>query len=227
MLVLNTNQNWELKSNVRWTGFPDFSQIIIKPVSSIREWRGQIATSPAVKTINGTPINVWTDVVYEEKMKSLPSGQYQWEGFSFVCSENNSDPVTYSCRVWVPKTLSWWEVIGKEVYFECYCVIRWEIKLKVTPKVIHTDWTIDSAGDAPLIQLSKGLNVQNFSLGGLIARSGDILVVDLECQMKNSRYSNSSNRSAYTFLKFGNQAWGNDRDDGWGWPAHVIQVSID
>lgn len=117
-LVLNTNDNWQLKESYWFIWYPDINQILLKPIAwkyrlwvFIPEEAWEVWNSSKVwANINWTIINYLCNKLVSPYM--FIGSPENWYWCTWIIT-NTSSNATY--RIWIEWWFSWWEIIWKDL----------------------------------------------------------------------------------------------------------------
>lgn len=195
-LVINANNLqsvWFVVSNSVLNPYPDLlnSILIIPPSLTINNQT--IASLPAVKTVNWTPVNYFSKKVVAPEFFTSTTN-YDDIVLKSPSVWNTTTTFTANFRVWVDAWLFWWEVVWKSIiaWFVKAFISDWKIEntyininnFSITPKLLHTDWTLTSiwtlvvATNYQTITGDESPIIASTTTSWVVASEWDLIVAD-------------------------------------------------
>lgn len=146
-LVLNTNDSQPYKYSSG--NYPDFNQIILTPWESTYSHWTTIDNWPTAYSVNGTKVNELTSFIVAPVCFSSVTNSW----LSKISIHNSSwTQANWTIRLWLQQSLEAWLLIWKHndfylmsYYFQwnsSWSNKTWNTSWSVTPKILHTDWTL-------------------------------------------------------------------------------------
>lgn len=128
-LVVNSNDiisSWNRQSNYFLDTYPNFSQILIKPMG-LASWWNKDTSANTVADINWTKINLFSAMLNESRFYIWNSvawdywSPWQVQIWSWTVSWNAEFTLNVNLtRLWCPFTFEWWEIVWKQVYWNWF-----------------------------------------------------------------------------------------------------------
>lgn len=255
-LVINSNDiisSWNRQSNYFLDTYPNFSQILIKPMG-LASWWNKDTSANTVADINWTKINLFSAMLNESRFYIWNSvawdygSPWQVQIWSWTVSWNAEITLNVTLtRLWCPFTFVWWEIVWKQVYWNWFLYtydnnntnyfISWEqTGLIMTTQLLHSDWTLTNVNtwNVRIVWAWSGRNATGeiFSQSSWwVAQAWDMIVVSISWTIKVHTTWNISARTTYFWLLF----WYDWTTATWIWwsataptcPCRPIQISIE